>query len=547
MILTAVPGRTNVKVVIDADHPVPVQPANTTVPVAVRFGYGNMHGPYSTSDTSRIAQYTPGASLIQSMAVDLFGAVELHEEQGMHKLFLNSYLKPLSSDWALCEGDGGNHLLYRPSLYTAAAKPMQLPTGRNLTDFTVTHKATGFEIHALVTHFRADDTDGTPRDAERELQAKFVAQYAVGLKHVILMGDFNFKLDTVAKLRGILAGAGLVGLQTRVPGIAYGDKDSVSGSSSGRWVDDILTRTDQSVTNAAGVLAGNGAAGSSSDHYLWDKATVGFVVEASAPPIRMSLFRESGEVRVPVPGLQDVVAATTVVTDNTAPLNRDLVYTLELNDGTSTRATPVQVLAQLPLLTHPVTGATAPVIIQDWPERTRETTSTIVKVAGRRSPIVLSDVESLGTSAPVLMTRTREDERAIEDLTATGDVLHLRTLYPELEDAFLAVTSRQTTRVQQFKGTSTERLNTLSSQEIAPEDMREAGRGDTLGDVSGAMPGATLGDLAALFPGGTLLDIAVNDWRGAGLVPVTPPTPPSAEASFPSASLYPSDTTYPGA
>jgi endonuclease/exonuclease/phosphatase family metal-dependent hydrolase len=542
VIISAVPGRTNVKIVVDADHPVPIQPVSSTTVVPLRVGYGNMQGPYATTDSSRMAQYAPGATLIQSMGVDLFVAVELHEERDMHQLFLKSYLQPKSADWSLCEGDGGNQLLYRPSLFTAKAKPMTMPTGRNLTDFTVTHKVTGLVTHVLGTHTRSDDDDGTPRDAEREQQIKFIAQYAVGLENVVLAGDFNFKSDTIAKLRGILAGAGLIGLQTRVPGIANGNKDSSNGNTSTRWIDDIFTRQQQSVTNAAGVLAG-----SASDHYLWDKATVGFTVGTTAPPIRMSLYRESGEARVPVPGLQDVVAATTVVTDHTAPLNRDLVYTLELNDGTSTQAPPVQILADLPLLGHPVTGATARVIIQDWPDRTRETPTTLVKVPGRRSPVVLSDVESTPTSSPVLLTRTREAERELDDLVSTGDVLLLRTIYPALPDAFLAVTSRQTGRVQQFKGTSPERLNTLTSQEIGAEDIREAGVGDTLGDLAGAMPGATLQQLADLFPGGTLLDIAVNDWRNAGLVPVIPDTPPSTDAVFPSSALFPSSTTYPGA
>lgn len=548
MILTAVPGRTSVKVVIDADHPVPVQPPSTTVPVPIAIGYGNMQGPYSTSDTSRMAQLPFQANLIAAMGVDVFAAVECHEEKQMHKLFLNSYLKAKDSNWTLIEGDGGNQLFVKGNLYSATARPMQLPYGRNVTDFTLTSKATGTQANVLVTHwFADDDDDGTKRDKEREAAAKFIAQYAVGLKHVILAGDFNFQTDTIVKLRGILAGAGLVGLQTRLPGIANGTKDSSSGSSSGRWIDDIFTRVDQSVTNAAGVLAGNGGTGSASDHYLWDKVTVGFVAESAFPPVRMSLFRSSGEDRVPVPGLQDVVAATTVVTDHTAPLNRDLIYTVELNSGTEIKATAVQVLADFPLLTHPVTGDTASVIIQDWPERTRQTPGTLVQVAGRRSPIVLADVESMPTTAPVLMTRTRAAERDLEALTATGDVLHLRTIYPELADAFLAIQSRQTSRIQQFKGTDPERLNTLSSQEIGPEDMREAGLGDTLGDISGAMPGATLQDLANLFPGGTLLDIAVNDWRNAGLVPIVPPTPPSSDAVFPSSTLFPSSTTYPGA
>lgn len=547
MILTAVPARTSVKIVVDADHPVPVQPPTSTIPVAVRFGSGNMQGPYSTSDTSRMAQLTPQANLIQNMGVDVFFGCEFHDEKDMDKLFLNSYLKPKSADWALCRGDGGNSLLVRPSLYTATAKPISYPVGRNMTDFTVVHKATGFEFHVIGTHWFSNDDDGTSRDKERLAQAKFLAQYVVGLKHVIVAGDFNFQTSTMVQLRAILGTAGLVGLQTRQPGLPYGDKDSSSGSSSGRWIDDVFTRYEQSVTNAAGVLAGNGGSGSASDHYLWNRADVGFVVESANPPIRMSLYRESGEARVPVPGFQDLVAETTVATDHTAPLNRNLTYTADLSDGTSVRSVPVQILADLPLLTHPVTGVSVQVIVQDWPGRTMDTPSTLVKVSGRRSPVVLSDVEGMGTSAPVLLTRTRDAERDLGGLVATGDVLHLRTIYPEVPDAFLAVTSRQSARVLQFKGTSPERLNTLTSQEIGAEDMREAGQGDTLGNIAGAMPGATLGDLAALFPGGTLLDIAVNDWRNAGLIPVVPPTPPSGSAVFPSSTLYPSSTTYPGA
>lgn len=262
---------------------VPGNPGGNPGPPAtmtVRFGSGNMQGPYSTKDTAsdraRMKQLKPGAELIKKMNVDIFFGCEFHADNDMDKLFLNNYLKPFDKDWALVRGDGGNSLLIRPSLYTATADSHTYAVGRNFTVFVVAEKATGNKTTIVGTHTRSNDDDGTKRDAERESEIREVAKYITdhGLKNVILVGDFNFKTDTMAKLRGIIKGAGgLVGLQARVPNIANGKKNSSTGSDDGRWIDDQFTRPSEcTVAAAAGLVAGH-----ASDHYLWDKATYTFL------------------------------------------------------------------------------------------------------------------------------------------------------------------------------------------------------------------------------------------------------------------------------
>lgn len=125
---------------------------------------------------------------------------------------------------------------------------------------------------------------------------------------------------------------------------------------------------------------------------------------------------------------------------------------------------------------------------------------------------MLTDLEGMATSAPVLLTRTRAQERAVEDLVARGDVLLLRTLYPEMPDAFVAITGRTPRKVAEFSR-SEARLHALAVQEIGAEDMNERGRGATLGELAAAIPSGTLGDLAGRFPGATLLDVAATDWK----------------------------------
>jgi endonuclease/exonuclease/phosphatase family metal-dependent hydrolase len=270
---------------------VKAQPPQVTT-LGVRFAYGNMQGPYKTSDTTRMAQIPYQVDLVRgAMACDIFAAVELHEENNMDDYFLTQ-LKAKDSNWSECQGKGGNQLLLRPTLYSAKAKNVQMPGDRWMTDFTVTHKTSGYVFNIVVTHFRSNDDDGTKRDREREAEAKFVAKYVLNMKRTIVVGDFNWKHATEKELRGILATSGFRGLQTRVPGIAEGDKDSSGGDDNkndGLWIDDILTRADQVVTSAAGIPAGQ-----ASDHYLWDRATV-FFTDVPVSPGTSAVTPQVGE------------------------------------------------------------------------------------------------------------------------------------------------------------------------------------------------------------------------------------------------------------
>lgn len=240
------------------------------------------------------------------------------------------------------------------------------------------------------------------------------------------------------------------------------------------------------------------------------RATV-TIRQAPAPGLTMTLYRDTAFGRVPVPGVQSITATTMVVTDHAVPLNRPVTYGVALSDGQVFTAAPVTLVSELCLLTNPVSGAVADVWIATWPDRTFDTPSTVVKVPGRRSPIIIQDIEGAAASNPELLTRTRDQRLSVENLTATGELLLIRTVSVDVPDAYLAITNRAEKRLSN-SSRSTSRLHALTVQEVGAESVTELGLGSTLGDLAAVVPG-TLAALAQMFPGGTLLDIAATDWQ----------------------------------
>lgn len=372
--LTAIASRERATVTFNGER------LATPVWASMNFGYGNLYGGYTFADKdwgNRASDVANGIDTLDGGVVHLFAALELHEENEMHLDFLRR-LRLLNGDWSLAEGDGGNHLLYKASMYAVTkAVSMMMPGNRAMSDFTVRDIATGVVFHVIAAHFRANDTNGTSRDAERKQQAAFLAQYAVAVPRAIIAADLNSSTEAAGFPRAILKQAGWRGLrETSTTGVENGTRGTYTQS--GGWIEDILTRSDAEVVNAH-LIPTEGL----SDHYAWLTAQVqvGSVIDTG---LKLTLFRESGGRRVQVPGVKNLKAATSVFTDHTVPLNRPVVYVATMSDGSVLTANPITVQAELPLLTHPVTGATAPCTIQTWPEKTHDTPSTIVKVPGRR-------------------------------------------------------------------------------------------------------------------------------------------------------------------
>jgi hypothetical protein len=251
----------------------------TAAAPTLRVGYGNLEGGYDGADKGWMGTRADEQALaIGAMGVDLFGAVELHETtspdmpDGGHRYFEGRMRALAGPEWSLADGgEGGNHLLYRSTVFAVLGVVNYEPVNRHFSDFTVKHLSTGTIFHVHVVHLQANDGDGTSRATERSTESRALAAHVTGIAPSIILGDFNSYTYSPTTPKTLLAGAGMRGLQIRATPV-NSDLDSHGDGADGRWIDDMLTRdTDLDVRAAAGVLT-NGL----SDHQLWLSATLAF-------------------------------------------------------------------------------------------------------------------------------------------------------------------------------------------------------------------------------------------------------------------------------
>jgi hypothetical protein len=254
--------------------------------------YGNLYGGYSLHDQRRLvggkdwaARIPAQVALVNSSGAWLFFAVECHEETGSglptggHK-YLLSKLQAADPDWALSVGNGGNHCFYRPSKFAAVtASSHDFQTGRSFSDFTLREKVTSATVRSVLTHFMANDTNGTKRDKERESEAKELAAYVTANPVTFFVGDFNSSTESSGYPRATFEAAGWKGLRERGPVVNGKRSTNSTASTESYWIEDIWTRSPVKVSSSALVLT-HGA----SDHNGWLKTTLSFDV-AYTPPV----------------------------------------------------------------------------------------------------------------------------------------------------------------------------------------------------------------------------------------------------------------------
>lgn len=244
----------------------------------VRVLYGNVHGNGKVSGDDWNTRKTKIRTLVLSSGAQIFCAVEMHEEDGQHTDFL-AVLKASDPDWALFNGKSGNHVYYRPSSIGAVGTVVvkRMPGSRDMTDFRVQDNATAFQFHIVLNHFRANDNDyttpkthqhrdGKTRGKERKQQAEYVAKYVANLQSAIVVGDFNSSTEKAGYPRAILKAAGFQGLRQRAKdsntSVTNGTRSTKSTRSGDHfWIEDILTRKAQQVSQSALILTNN-----ASDH-----------------------------------------------------------------------------------------------------------------------------------------------------------------------------------------------------------------------------------------------------------------------------------------
>lgn len=227
----------------------------------------------------------------------------------------------------------------------------------------------------------------------------------------------------------------------------------------------------------------------------------------------LTLYRDDVETRSPVRGVVDVVPAgdAIVAVDFEAPLGRPVFYELEVTraDGSVGEyvAGPVTLEATLPVVSDPVTGEHVEVTVHEWPERISTNRGTVVEVAGRTDPVVVSDVMGAPSSSPVLRTLTRAQVLGLRSVLADGAVVLLRAPCPGVEDAYLVVQQHAEQRIRN-DATDDRRRHILAAVHAAPPALEIAAQGDTLADLNAAVP-TTLLAISTTFS--TLLEIAAAD------------------------------------
>lgn len=215
-----------------------------------------------------------------------------------------------------------------------------------------------------------------------------------------------------------------------------------------------------------------------------------------------------------------------VITDASAPFGVPVEYRIDQTDTStgvvmSYPSNVVTLIADGPWLTLPITGEAVQLTIVDWPEKQYAFRGSVIGVAGRVTPIVVSDKRLAASSTLTVLTRTREELMALRDILATGDVIQIRPVCGAVEAEYVAVLD---VNEQRFKpnsnpinggiqaGSDWRRLVVMPVQVVDEPPRTIPAIGDTLADLHtyAGGPGSTLEGLAtATFPEpATLLTIA---------------------------------------
>lgn len=268
---------------------------------SVSVGYGNCWGGYTLTDKDWGSRAQKVADKIRTWGTDMFGIVEMHEDpapgipNGPHMQVLGM-MQTADPDWALAVGDSGNHLYYRPSKYDfVSSQVFTMPGKRDTSDFVMRSKTTSVDFHVVVTHFIADNNDGTSNTEYRKQQAEWLVNHMAGITRGFFVGDFNSSTAAVGYPRDIFTKAGWGGIRERndVPAI-NANMNSYDGTAGGKWLEDIMTRADWAMTGGA-MLASE-----VSDHWGWMKATITFSALAPLPANAANIYNASTDSRLVV-------------------------------------------------------------------------------------------------------------------------------------------------------------------------------------------------------------------------------------------------------
>lgn len=235
------------------------------------------------------------------------------------------------------------------------------------------------------------------------------------------------------------------------------------------------------------------------------------VVANPLPATPWTLYRTDGATERPVRGAVGrplTTSAGTVVVDTEYPLVRPFTYVLRYDTTAGPVAVSsawVNVPADLPLLSHPVTGDAVPVTVRAWPSRSRAARSSALSVDGRRSPYVVVGRMAAPEGTITLSTLTEAHRVALWDLLDSGETLLLRAIDAGVPETYLVPSSVSELRITN-RAADVRRTWELSVTETDMPDPAVESRGVTLADLAEVFFEQPLSALDVVYP--TLLALA---------------------------------------
>lgn len=224
-------------------------------------------------------------------------------------------------------------------------------------------------------------------------------------------------------------------------------------------------------------------------------------VSGAAVGETMTVARRVGaSALAPVMGASSITAASRVVIDPEAPLNRAASWVVTTSTGVTVESGPITVATDLAAIADPVTGATADCAVITRDALTRTNRAEVLQVEGDSTPWVVWDVP-VGKQMPIeILTLTDDDAAALDKMLSTGDPILLRCGCLRHTDVWVQPVGESTGQSPLVKRAESQ-LRTWSLGECvvygSNPRLGSAARSTTLGDLNNAVTPKTLGAIAA--------------------------------------------------
>lgn len=178
--------------------------------------------------------------------------------------------------------------------------------------------------------------------------------------------------------------------------------------------------------------------------------------------------------------------------DYLAPLDVPLTYVLAITgtDHSLTQVTATAILSGVLgcWITQPASGSSQRVTVVTWPARAWSARQTLLEIAGRADPVVMTDVHTWPSGTWTFYTSSDDELRGLVELLTGQRIVMLRTPpFDSIPDAYVAVGNITENR-RSNSGLDQSRMTDVDIQEIAPLPATLLPQPGTLGGLSYLVP-----------------------------------------------------------